>query len=65
MNFEFIFVGLALVLIFTFEIFMFVDAVRNTRLTDTQKLLWCAGMLLVHPFVAIAYYVLEYQNRPL
>jgi len=62
MSFAFLFIGLALVLIFAFEIFMFVDAVRNPRLSDTQRLLWCAGMLLVHPFVAIAYYVLEYQN---
>ncbi len=63
MSFGFLFVGLAILLILGFEIAMFVDAVRNPRLTDAQRLLWCAGMLFVHPFVAVAYYVLEYQNR--
>lgn len=63
MSFEFLFVGLALACIFAFEIWMFIDAIRNAHLTDVQRLLWCAGMLLIHPFVAIAYYVLEYQNR--
>jgi hypothetical protein len=50
------------VLVLAFEIAMFIDAVRNAQLTDAERLLWCAGMLVVHPFVAIAYYVLEYQN---
>lgn len=54
---------LVLAVIFAFEVFMFVDAVRNPRLTDAQRLLWCAGMLLIHPFVAIAYFVLEYQRK--
>ncbi len=62
MSFGFLFVSLALALILAFEAIMFIDAVRNPRFTDTQRLLWCAGMLLAHPFVAIAYYVLEYQN---
>jgi hypothetical protein len=43
-------------LILAFEIWMFIDAVRNPRLTDLERLLWCLGMLLIHPFVAIFYY---------
>lgn len=54
---------LVLVAIGVFEIWMFVDAIKSPRLTDSRKLLWCAGMLVIHPFVAIAYFVLEYQNK--
>ena len=54
---------LLLAVIVGFEIWMFVDAIRNPRLTDSQRLLWCLGMLFIHPFVAIAYYFLEY-NKP-
>lgn len=54
---------LVLALILAFEIWMFVDAIRNPRLSDAQKLLWCLGMLLIHPFVAIFYYLLEYSKR--
>jgi hypothetical protein len=51
-----------LVLTLAFEVWMFVDAVQNPRLTDTQRVLWCAGMLLVHPFVAVAYYFITRQG---
>lgn len=54
---------LILVGILVFEVWMFVDAVRNPRLTDVQRLLWCIGMLLIHPIVALVYYVVEY-NKP-
>jgi hypothetical protein len=36
MSFAFLFIGLALALILAFEILMFVDAVRNPRLSDAQ-----------------------------
>jgi hypothetical protein len=62
MSGEFLIVSLALALILAFEIWMFVDAIRNPRLTDVQRLLWCAGMLLIHPFVAIFYYFLKRTN---
>jgi hypothetical protein len=35
---------------------MFIDVIRNPRLSDERKLLWAIGMLLVHPFIAIIYY---------
>jgi len=47
-----------LAIILAFEVWMFVDAARNPRLTDGQRLAWCLGMLLIHPFVAIFYYLL-------
>lgn len=49
--------GVILVLaVLAFEVFMFVDAIRNPRLTDTEKILWCLGMIFIHPIVAIVYY---------
>ncbi|HSX17259.1 MAG TPA: hypothetical protein VLH86_04110 [Patescibacteria group bacterium] len=45
-----------------FEVAMFVDMLKNERLTDQQRMLWAAGMLLLHPFVAIYYYFTE-RNR--
>jgi hypothetical protein len=62
MSGEFLAISLILAIILAFEIWMFVDAVRNPRLTDAERLLWCAGMLLIHPFVAIFYYFLKRTN---
>jgi hypothetical protein len=59
----FLFLGLLGIGILAFEVWMFVDAIMNDRLDDTQKLLWCVGMVLIHPFVAIAYYVVVYTKR--
>lgn len=42
--------------VLAFEVWMFVDAVQNRRLTSEERILWCLGMLFIHPFVAIAYY---------
>ena len=46
-----------------FEIWMFLDALRNPRLSDTERLIWCAAMLLIHPFAALAYYFLDSAKR--
>jgi hypothetical protein len=54
---------LLILLIFIFEIWMFVDAIKNSRLTDAEKLLWCLGMLFLHPVVAIFYYFMGYSKR--
>lgn len=43
-------------LVLAFEVWMFVDAIRNPRLSDNEKLLWCLGIIFIHPFVAIIYY---------
>lgn len=52
-----------LLLIFVFEVWMFIALLRNERLSIEYKLLWGFGMLIFHPFVAIAYYFLEYRKR--
>jgi hypothetical protein len=49
-------VGILAIGILAFEIWMFIDVLRNPRLSAGRKLLWAIGMLLLHPFVAIAYY---------
>lgn len=47
-----------------FELAMFVHVIRNANLSDDRKLLWIVGMLLVHPFVAIGYYVTDRKAGP-
>lgn len=42
--------------ILVFEIAMFVDLIKNKNLTQKQKYIWGASMILLHPFVAIYYY---------
>lgn len=48
--------------VLAFEVWMFVSALQNPRLNDSQRLIWCIGMVLVHPFVAIAYYFMEHTK---
>ena len=47
---------LTLVLVLAFEIWIFIDALRNPKLDNTTRLLWLIGMLLIHPIVAIVYF---------
>lgn len=54
---------LALLLIFAFEIWMFVDVITNKAISDTAKVLWVVGMVLVHPIVAIVYYFTDHQKN--
>ncbi|HXH26661.1 MAG TPA: hypothetical protein VNG90_02095 [Candidatus Acidoferrum sp.] len=54
--------AIALGIIF-FELFMFLDVIRNKKLTDTEKLLWGIGMLLFHPIIAIAYFIVVYSKK--
>lgn len=56
-------IGVFFVLIFIFELLMFINAIRNTTISDNRKILWIIGMLFVHPFVAIAYYFTDYKNN--
>ena len=56
-------VGLVLLLIFMFEIVMFVDAILNKNISDERKVLWLVGMVLLHPIVAIAYYFTDHKVR--
>ena len=42
--------------VLTFEICMFINVLRNERLTQKAKIIWAIAMLLLHPFVALYYY---------
>lgn len=46
-----------------FEVLMFLDLLANTKLGNNQKWLWGIAMFLLHPFVAIAYYLKVYSKR--
>jgi hypothetical protein len=45
-----------LILILIFEVSMIISAIKNKNITENTRTLWIVGMLLIHPFVAIAYY---------
>lgn len=51
-----------LALIFVFEVWMLVSALVNKVISNTAKALWILGMILIHPFVAIAYYFTDYKK---
>jgi hypothetical protein len=51
------------ILIFAFEIWMIVDAAINKEITDKAKTWWIIGMLIIHPFVAIAYFFTDHRKR--
>ena len=56
--------GLLVLGVLAFEIWMFVDAITNKRLSDSEKALWCIGMVFIHPIVAIVYFFVIYLNQP-
>jgi hypothetical protein len=45
-----------LLVILAFEVAMFIDMLHNERITQQNKVIWAAAMLLVNPFVAIYYF---------
>jgi uncharacterized membrane protein HdeD (DUF308 family) len=69
-NFAFLGLGLPLLVIailvgtaiLVFEIMMIISAVTNKKIEDDRRILWVIGMLLIHPFVAIAYYFTDYKK---
>jgi len=42
---------------------MIVDAVINKEIPDKAKAWWIIGMLIIHPFVAIAYFFTDHRKR--
>ncbi len=53
---------LVLAAVLVFEITMFISVIRNTHIPDNTRILWIIGMLLFHPFIAIAYYFTDYTK---
>ncbi len=52
----FMFFSIIAIAILVFEVVMFIDAIQNKRLTDSEKWLWCIGMVMIPPFVSFFYY---------
>lgn len=50
-------------LIAVFEIWMIVDVALKKKVSDKAKTWWIIGMLLIHPFVAIAYFFTDHRKR--
>jgi hypothetical protein len=50
-------------LFFAFEVWMIIDAAINREITDKAKAWWIIGMLIIHPFVAIAYFFTDHRKR--
>jgi hypothetical protein len=50
-------------LILAFEIWMFINVMRNNRISQQRRLLWAIGIVLIHPFVAIAYYFTDFRTN--
>jgi hypothetical protein len=51
-------IPLFVLLLLAFEIWMIVDCIKNPKLSDSEKALWVIGMLLIHPFVALIYFLI-------
>ena len=49
-------------LVLAFEVWMFVDVINSKSLTSDERVIWALGMLLLHPFVAIAYYFVKRKS---
>jgi len=52
----FISIASIILLALVFEVWMFLDVLKNKKLTDTEKILWVLGMFLLHPIIAIVYF---------
>jgi len=50
-------------LIAAFEVWMIVNAALNKKISDKAKTWWIIGMVIVHPFVAIAYFFTDHRKR--
>lgn len=55
------FIAVIALAILVFEVVMFVHVLRNSNISDERRILWAVGMLLIHPFVAIAYLLTDYR----
>ena len=56
-------VAVIALIILAFEIWMIIDAALSKHLSDKAKAWWIGGMLLVHPFVAIAYFFTDRRKN--
>lgn len=62
-TFAILMLTLVVIAVLAFEIWMLVDAVTNKRISPEERAIWVVGMLLIHPFVGIAYYFISSQSK--
>lgn len=62
LGFLFLLIPLVLIAVLVFEVLMFLDVLKNRRLSDTEKVLWVLGMFLLHPVIAIVYYYVAHSR---
>ncbi|HVX47778.1 MAG TPA: hypothetical protein VHA05_00250 [Candidatus Saccharimonadales bacterium] len=55
-------IAMVIVLVFIFEVWMFISAITNKNISDTARVLWAVGMVLIHPIVAIVYYFTDHRK---
>ncbi|HUB93918.1 MAG TPA: hypothetical protein VMB52_05435 [Verrucomicrobiae bacterium] len=51
------------ILILVFEVWMIIDAALNKKISDRAKVWWIIGMVIIHPFVAIAYFFTDHHKH--
>ncbi len=54
---------IVILVIFAFEIWMFIDVAINEKISNKAKAWWIVGMILIHPIVAIVYFFTDHQKR--
>lgn len=57
----FLMLGVAVVI---FEIIMFIDIIKNKKLTDIEKILWALGFIFFHFIISVIYFFTAYSKRP-
>jgi hypothetical protein len=59
----FLFIIILIIVVFIFEVWMFINAIFNDSISKTRKILWIIGMLFIHPFAALGYYFIDYKKK--
>jgi hypothetical protein len=54
--------ALLVIAILWFEVAMFLDVLKNKKLSENEKILWVLGMFLLHPVIAIVYYFVAHSR---
>ena len=52
-----------LLIILSFELWMLVDILAVRKVPKSQKVAWVVGMFLIHPIVALVYFVVRGRYR--
>lgn len=56
-------IWLPLTLLLVFEVVMIIDAIKNKKLSDTEKVLWIVCIVLFNPIATLVYYFIASRRR--